>query len=93
MNILFPQTQRRYHPCRQHGDGNEAHWNQHFPAQAHDLVVTVAWEGGANPQIAVQHERHFGEHPNRARRADNAPALRERRKPAAKEHDGSERAD
>lgn len=91
--MLLPQAQRRDHPSCQYSDTNKTNRNQHFPAQAHDLVVAVAREGCANPQIAVEHEGHFGKHPNRAGRADDAPALREGREPAAEEHDGGERAD
>ena len=91
--MLLPQAPRRSHPQAVENDGDKADGNQHFPAQTHDLVVAVAREGGANPQIAVEHKGHFGKHPNRAGRTDDAPALREGREPAAKEHNRGERAD
>ena len=45
------------------GDGNE-----HLPAQAHDLVVAIARERGAEPQEAEQQEADLGQEPAAAPR-------------------------
>ena len=42
------------------GDGD---WNEHLPAQAHDLIVSVARKTGAEPQKAEGEEQCLGEHP------------------------------
>ena len=44
-------------------DPHQRDGNQHLPAEAHDLVVAVAREGGAQPQEQEQEEEDLQEQP------------------------------
>src|SRR5688500_14311469 len=48
-------------------DPHQRHRNEHLPAEAHDLVIAIARERGAEPQEAEQEERDLDEQPMQPR--------------------------
>ena len=57
---------RRLHNYREEHYEGECDGDKNFPAKAHDLIVTIAWERGTNPEEKEQHDEHFGGEPEEA---------------------------
>src|SRR5579863_3069943 len=57
-----------------HRDPHQGHRNEKLPAQAHDLVVAVAREGGAKPQEQEQQREYLDEQPQEARLSEEGGA-------------------
>ena len=59
-----------------HDDPHERDRDQHLPAEAHDLVVAVARERGAEPEEQEQHAEDLEGEPEEARRRESVSACR-----------------
>src|SRR5450756_1143677 len=64
---LFPDVVRGLHPGTDDHQPDQCQRDEYLPAQTHDLVVTVAREGGANPQKYCDHHERFDAEPDPAR--------------------------
>src|SRR5262249_39506641 len=82
---------RLHHRAEEH-DRDERDGNEHLPAEAHDLVVAIAGERGADPEEEEEQREHLREEPEEAVsegiRAEHLDMIqdRPRRQPAAEEH-------
>src|SRR5438128_6098400 len=85
--MLFPDVVGGLHPRADHHEPHERHRDEDLPAQAHDLVVTVARERRTHPQ------EHRHDHEGLDAQPDPAGDEREEfegRDPPAEEHDHGE---
>src|SRR5687767_1389713 len=77
------------HEHAEHDQPHQRHRDEHLPAQAHDLVVAIPWERGAEPQETKQEEGDLDRQPVEPWRRQ--PAWQritvEERQPAAEEKD------
>jgi hypothetical protein len=51
----------------QHGHDNQpkqSEGQEDFPAQTHDLVITITGKSSADPEVEKEENAHFGEEPN-----------------------------
>src|SRR3989449_5462087 len=94
-NISLPYRPRRLHPHGDHHQPDERRGYEHLPAQAHDLVVAVAREGGAEPKEQRHYDEDLAEEPrerrDRAEERDGAggpprPPGNQRGEPRKQEH-------
>src|SRR3984885_8058366 len=81
------------------GEPHQRDRNQRLPAEAHDLIVPIAREGGAQPQEREHRKQGLQAEPEESRLREQRirgheprPAV-ERREPAAEEEDHGERRD
>src|SRR5690606_25854452 len=97
MNVstpLLPDIQWCLHPDRDHDQPDQRHRNEDLPAKPHDLVVPIARERGAEPDEQRDDEEGLEEQPAPAHQPGGQETEfeeRERRLPAAEEHDRRER--
>src|SRR5271157_4572964 len=80
------QPSEGHEDARRHHDPKQGQRQEHLPTQPHQLVVTIAREGRADPKEQEQNERHLGEEPERTRNPIEGRDV-DGRKPAAEEED------
>src|SRR5580765_259163 len=102
LRSVEPGTRPRTHAVDQHqhfhADPDEGHRNEGLPAQPHDLVVAVAWEGGTEPQEQEYEAEHLQEQPQETRVPEEGVTQAQRITlqwplPAAEEEHGGEGRD
>src|SRR5688500_14267873 len=63
----FPDVPGGLHPAAHEEQPDQRHGNEDLPAQAHDLVIPEAREGGADPDEQRDHEAGLDAKPDPAR--------------------------